>query len=255
MSDGKIFGITGVSSGIGAATAATLMAQGAQVVGFDRNVPSTDLLEFHQCDASNPSSIESAISQLGVKLDGFCNIAGLPPTRDKASVLKVNFFGLRHFTEHIVEHLHDGSPIVNLASLAGFAWRDNIPLLKEAMTVSFDGADEWIAKQDVDGAPSYHLSKELVIAWTILNHNRWRSRGIRVNSVSPGPVATPILADFIETLGKRAEEDLKVNRAATPQEIANVVAFMCSESASWINGADIACDGGAGATIQQGLFA
>ena len=47
-----------------------------------------------------------------------------------------------------------------------------------------------------------------------------------MNSVSPGPVATPILADFIKTLGPRVEDDLKLNRAATADEIAPVVAFL-----------------------------
>ena len=162
-------------------------------------------------------------------------------------MLKVNFFGLRAFTEAMADRLADGAAIVNLASLAGFQWRANIAVVKEGLAMPFAAADEWIAAQDVDGAPSYHLSKELVVAWTLWNCGRWKDRGIRVNSVSPGPVSTPILADFIATLGKRVEDDLKVNRAATAEEIAPVVAFMASPEAQWMNGADIAVDAGAGA--------
>lgn len=247
MLKGKTIAVTGVSSGIGAATAQRLTENGARIVGFDLHEPTAEIAEFYKVDISDPQSIEAALGERLHKFDGLCNIAGVPPTRDKHTVLRVNFFGLRYFTEVAAEKLSDGAPIVNLASLAGYAWRENLGTLKEGLATSFEAADQWIDQQNVEGAPSYHLSKELVIAWTILNCDRWKDRGIRINCVSPGPVATPILADFIKTLGKRAEEDLKQNRAGTADEIAQVVAFMCSPMASWINGADIAVDGGAGA--------
>ncbi len=69
-----------------------------------------------------------------------------------------------------------------------------------------------------------------------------------------GPVSTPILADFIQTLGKRVEEDLKINRAGTPEEVAPVIAFLCSEDARWMNGADVAVDAGAGAGAWQQML-
>lgn len=251
----RVIGVTGLSSGIGAETAKLLMSRGARVIGFDRNPPDYDVAGFHRVDLSDPGSIEEALGGLEQRLDGLCNVAGVPPTADKMAVLKVNFFGLRHFTEHAVEHLVDGAPIVNVASLAGFAWRSNMAVVRQGMATAFSEADAWIAAQPVEGAPSYHLSKELVIAWTLWNCQRWKSRGIRMNSVSPGPVATPILADFVQTLGKRAEEDLKVNRAATPDEIAPVIAFLCSDDARWMNGSDVAVDAGAGASAWQGLLA
>ena len=251
---GKIVGVTGLASGIGAETAKLLMARGAAVIGFDRNQPDYKVAAFHRIDMSDPASIEAALAGVEHRLDALCNVAGVPPTADKATVLKVNFFGLRHFTEHAVEHLNDGAPIVNVASLAGFAWRSNMDIVKAGMATSFAHADTWIADQPVDGAPSYHLSKELVVAWTLWNCQRWKSRGIRMNSVSPGPVSTPILADFVKTLGKRVEEDLKVNRAATAEEIAPVIAFMCSEDARWMNGADVAVDAGAGAGAWQQML-
>ena len=67
------------------------------------------------------------------------------------------------------------------------------------------------------------------------NRWTWRDRGIRMNSVSPGPVDTPILPDFIETLGERAEEDMRVmDRPGCPSDIAPVVAFLLSDGAGWI---------------------
>lgn len=251
----KIIGVTGVSSGIGAATARLLADRGAKIVGFDRNPPEAPLAAFCQVDLSDPASIEAALAGVEHRLDALCNVAGVPPTADKRTVLRVNFFGLRHFTEHAVEHLNDGAPIVNVASLAGFAWRSDLDVVKEGMAIGFAQADGWIEAQVVDGAPSYHLSKELVIAWTVWECERWKARGLRMNSVSPGPVSTPILGDFIKTLGKRVEDDLKLNRAATADEIAPVVAFMCSDDARWMNGSDVAVDAGAGAAAWKEMLA
>ena len=251
---GKTIGITGLSSGIGAATAAALSARGAQIVGFDRHEPDYSVAAFHGFDQADPASIEAALGDVRFKLDALINSAGVPPTADKATVLKVNFYGLRHFTECAVAHVVDGGAIVNLASLAGFQWRANLDVVKAGMATTFADADAWIAEQPVEGAPSYHLSKELVIAWTLWHCQQWKARGIRMNSVSPGPVSTPILADFIKTLGKRVEDDLKLNRAGTAEEIAPVVAFMCSADSRWMNGADVAVDSGAGAGAWQQML-
>lgn len=251
---GKTIGVTGLASGIGAATAKLLIECGGAVVGFDRNAPDYNVAAFHKVDLADAASIERCVTKLDHKLDALCNVAGVPPTADKQTVLKVNFFGLRHFTECAVDHLVDGAAIVNVASLAGFQWRADIDLVKAGMATDFDSADGWIEAQDVGGAPSYHLSKELVIAWTVWNCQQWKSRGIRMNSVSPGPVDTPILADFIKTLGKRAEDDLKLNRAGYPEEIAPIIAFLCSDDARWINGTDVSVDGGAGAGAWQQML-
>ena len=247
MFEGKTIAITGVASGIGAETAHLLRHRGARIVGFDRNAPGFPVDGFYPIDMADPNAIDAVVRALDRRFDGLINSAGLPPTATKQAVLRVNFFGLRHFTEGMAAHLNDGAAIVNLASLAGFQWRANMAVVNAGLATSFADADAWISAQDVDGAPSYHLSKELVIAWTLWNCQQWKSRGIRMNSVSPGPVATPILADFIKTLGKRVEDDLKLNRAATAEEIAPVVAFMLSDDARWMNGSDVAVDAGAGA--------
>lgn len=243
----RIVGITGVSSGIGAATAALLQARGAAIVGFDRNEPGFEVDAFHRIDLADPDAIDATVAGVGHRFDALVNCAGVPPTADKHTVLKVNFFGLRRFTEAMVAHLVDGAAIVNVASLAGFQWRADIATVKTGLAADFDTADAWIDGLKLEGGGSYFLSKELVIAWTLWECQRWKARGIRMNSVSPGPVSTPILADFIETLGKRAEDDLKLNRAGTAEEIAPVIAFLCSNDARWMNGTDVGVDAGAGA--------
>ncbi len=255
MLAGKTIAVTGVSSGIGAATAALLMERGATVVGFDRNPPPVAIAAFHPIDLGQPEAITTTVAGVAQPLHGLVNCAGVPPTAAKHTVLRVNFFGLRHFTEAMAGHLADGAAIVNVASLAGFQWRAHVDTVTAGLAVGFDAADDWIDGLTLAGGESYFLSKELVIAWTLWECQRWKARGIRMNSVSPGPVSTPILPDFIQTLGKRAEDDLKLNRAGTAEEIAPVIAFLCSDDARWMNGADVAVDAGAGAAAWREMLA
>lgn len=246
--------ITGVTSGIGAATAKVFQQRGIAVVGFDRNEPDFEIDEFHKFDLGDAGSVDAVTAGLVSQFDYLCNIVGVPPTQDKHTVLRVNFFGVRHFTDAIGARLRDGASVVTVASLAGINWRNSIDVVRSGLATPFDQADAWIEAHGEAGAASYHLSKELVIGWTVTHWDTWRTRGIRINTVSPGPVATSILSDFIETLGKRAEEDLKLNRAATAEEIALVILFLCSDESSWINGADIPADGGAGANALRRML-
>jgi NAD(P)-dependent dehydrogenase (short-subunit alcohol dehydrogenase family) len=100
---------------------------------------------------------------------------------------------------------------------------------------------------------AYPLSKELLLLWTQLASRdpRFKARSIRVVAVSPGPVETPILGQFRQVFGdKRVDDDIAaVGRAGTPSDIAPVVAFLCSDGARWINGSNIATDGGLEAAI------
>ena len=110
----------------------------------------------------------------------------------------------------------------------------------------FNAVEKHCDENDVtqEGGRSYFFSKEALIVWTIMNRWTWRDKGIRMNCISPGPVETPILPDFLETLGERAEEDMKLCGPGKPADIAPVVAFMCGEGSNWIRGANIAVDGG-----------
>lgn len=83
------------------------------------------------------------------------------------------------------------------------------------------------------------------MVWVMKERWTWRSRGIRMNNVSPGPVDTPILQDFLDTLGERATEDrLLMDRAGRPEDIAPVIAFLLSDMSAWIRGTNIPADGG-----------
>ena len=240
--------VTGAASGIGAHTAKILKERGATVIGVDLNEPLENVDRYIRADMSDPASIEKAVAEMPEGIDGLCNIAGVPPTVNRVLVLKVNFLGLRHFTELMIEKLADNAAIVNVASLAGLGWPDAGPQIKAVLALrDFDGAEAFCDENGIgdEGGRSYFFTKEALVVWTMMSRWSWRDRGIRMNCVSPGPVDTPILKDFLETLGERAAEDAKVmDRPGLPEDIAPVIVFMCSPASQWIRGANIPVDGG-----------
>ncbi|WP_060482073.1 coniferyl-alcohol dehydrogenase [Pseudomonas sp. NBRC 111119] len=245
MLNGKKLVITGVASGIGEQTAQLARAQGACVIGVDINRPKVEVDQFIQADLSSQASIDSLLGQLPDGIDGLANIAGLPPTLNAELVLKVNLVGLKYLTLGLVPQLADNAAIVNLASLAGVGWPQSVTAIHDSEHLSFSGTAAFCTRHEIVGARSYFFSKEALIAWTLQHRWTWRERGIRMNAVSPGPVDTPILKDFIETLGARAEEDMKtMDRPGRASDIAPVVAFLLSDGSRWMRGTNVAVDGG-----------
>ena len=243
----KTIVVTGCSSGIGWETARIAKAMGATVIGVDRNRTDDHIDELYIADMSDERMVQALISALPTRIDGLANIAGLPPTASADKVLKVNFLALKRLTENLVVKMNDGASIVNLASLAGFGWQHSVPAVKEFINIGFNEVDDFIRTHEVgnEGGRSYFFSKEALVVWTFQNRWTWRDRGIRMNSVSPGPVDTPIMKDFVQTLGKRAEEDMRVmDRPGTAQDIAPIVAFLLSDMTTWLRGANITSDGG-----------
>ena len=253
MLEGKRIVVTGVSSGIGAETAAELKRQGATIVGVDRN-PTEDVDEFHKVDLTDREGVDAFVDGTEGPIHGLCNIAGLPPTAPAEAVLTVNALALRFLTETLVEKMEDGSSITHLASMAGMGWQQSINEIKEFMGYQLgDDVAAFVDKHKMrtDGR-GYFFTKEFIQVWTFTNRWTWRERGIRMNCVSPGPVDTPILQDFIETLGERAEEDMRImDRPGLPTDVAPVVAFLQSDASNWFRGANLTLDGGMSSHIMM----
>ena len=249
---GKVIVVTGSASGIGFETARLCTAMGATVLGVDVTKRFDHVEEFYRADLSDARTIDALVDVLPSGIDGIANIAGLPPTAPAEKVLKVNLFGLKRLTLGLIPKLNDGASIVNLASLAGFGWPQAIAAIRASEQADMDDLAGFMQRHDITnaGGRSYFFSKEALIAWTQANRWTWRDRGIRMNSVSPGPVDTPILGDFIETLGARAEEDMRVmDRPGRANDIAPVVAFLLSDMTTWIRGTNIPVDGGMSSNI------
>lgn len=243
----KTIVVTGCASGIGKETARLVKKLGGDVIGVDINKCEDHVDELYLADMSDRRTIKALVMALPTGIDGLANIAGLPPTAPAEKVLLVNLIGLKFFTENMIPKLNDNASIVNLASLAGFGWQAAIPAITAAENLQFEDVERFIIDHKVgnEGGRSYFFSKEALIVWTMKNRWTWRDRGIRMNTVSPGPVDTPILKDFIETLGERAEEDMKVmDRAGLPEDIAPIVTFLLSDMTHWIRGTNIPADGG-----------
>lgn len=259
MLQGKTIVVTGCSSGIGLETARLVKQLGGTVLGVDRNMSTLHVDALYRADLSDPAAIDALVDKLPAGVHGIANVAGLAPTAPAALVLKVNLLGLKAFTLGMVPKLADGASIVNLASLAGFGWAQQVEAIRASESLGFDGVDAFVRTYDAGdaGGRSYFFSKEALIAWTLRNRWTWRARGIRMNAISPGPVDTPLLKDFLQTLGARAEEDMRVmDRPGRPEDIAPVVAFLLSDASAWIRGTNIPVDGGMSSHIlchQHGL--
>lgn len=242
---GKSVVVTGAASGIGKETAQRLKAEGAQVIPVD--IRPTGLAREHLTDLSLPEEIDRLVNDLPSGIDGLCNVAGVPPSSPPWLVLAVNAKGLQHLTERLVPKMAHGASIVNVASSAGMGWADSVDPLREFDGIPFEQGRlaRFAADNDLEeGGRSYSFSKEVVLTWTMRQRWAWRERGIRMNAVSPGPVDTPILPDFIATLRRAASVMEVMDRPALPSDIAPVILFLLSDDAGWIRGCNIAVDGG-----------
>ena len=106
----------------------------------------------------------------------------------------------------------------------------------------------------MDGNAAYHFSKECVVVYMMQLAGRALARGLRANSVSPGPVATPLLPDFKEQAGAGQLDWVieSIGRAAEPQDIANVVFFLAGPDSTFVNGRDLIVDRGFTAGLATG---
>ncbi len=221
--------VTGAASGIGAALRAQL---GDAAIGLDR--ANADIV----CDLSDASAITAAAAQIEGPLSGIAHVAGLPGTAEPAAILAVNMRAPQLLTDALLPKLIDGASIVAVSSVT--ALRCTWPVDE------LDGLLNGNAPPAMEGVRAYELSKAALNRWALRMAVQLKDRHIRVNTVSPGPVQTPILTDFEASIGKDRIDAVAamVGRHAEPAEIADVIAFLLSDAARWINGTDVKADGG-----------
>lgn len=249
--------VTGVASGIGAELARILKQRGDRVIGFDIRETTENLDRFIPLDLNDPDSIALAAAQVDEPLNGLCNNAGLPP-RDglQETILQVNFLGTRSFTKALLPKLRADASIVNMASRAGHGWREGAEQVKRLGRLTRrDQLAQFIAAEKLDATRCYNLTKEAVILWTVAEAEAMVNKKLRVNSLSPGGIATGILGDFQKAFGKKMARNVeRAGRPGKPDEIAEVAAFLLSPASNWIKGTDIAIDGGMGAFNQADVM-
>ena len=242
----KVAVVTGGARGIGLAIARWFLHSAYRValwdidaVTLDRTVADLDdperVIGIH-CDVSKPQDVATAVSQTWDRygrVDALVNNAGVavfkPITEttfeDWSFVLGTNLTGPFLCTQACVPLMRrsGGGAIVNIASISGL----------RASTLRV----------------AYGTSKAAVIQLTKQQAVELGTVGIRVNCVAPGPVDTE-MAKLVHSVAIRADyhDVIPLNRYGTADEIANAVGYLCSDSASYINGQVLAVDGGFDAT-------
>jgi NAD(P)-dependent dehydrogenase (short-subunit alcohol dehydrogenase family) len=253
---GRRYVVTGAASGIGHAVAEQLIAAGAEVFSLDRNSPTANVARHIHVDLSNPRSIDAAVEQLDGHFDGVVNVAGVPGTAPADVVLAVNTLAVRQLSESMLSKLKPGGTVTIVSSTAGFGWPARLSVIRELLaTESFEEGAAWFKAHPQQGN-AYNFSKEATTVYAMSTALNAAQNGFRINAVLPGPVETPILADFEATMGKDTLDGLKalLGRHATPNDIAGAIVFLASDASRWINGHALVVDGGATGAVLTGLI-
>lgn len=251
---GKRYVVTGSASGIGHAVAEKLVAAGAEVVSLDRNEPTAAVSQHIKVDLASRESIDEALEQLEGTFDALLNIAGVPGTAPAATVFAVNSLAVRHLAESFLERLNPGGSVVVVSSTAGFGWPERLEQIREVLaTDTFEEGLAWFEANPQEGN-TYNWSKEVSTVYVHSMGLAFGDMGFRINGVLPGPVQTPILQDFRDTMGADTIDGLEelLGRHAAPEDIADAVLFLASDAARWINGECINVDGGTSGAVLSG---
>ncbi|SHF62333.1 glucose 1-dehydrogenase [Streptoalloteichus hindustanus] len=243
--DGKIALVTGGTSGMGLATARRLLAEGAQVVITGRDQARLDAAVADLAGGDRVLAVRGDVGNLA-DLDALTEAI-----RERHGRLDLVFAnaGIASFhpVEQVTEAEFDRVVDINFKGLF-FTVQKTVPLLADHASVVINAS--WTLHRGMPGASLYAATKAAV-------HNLARTfaaelghRGIRVNSVSPGYITTPMFHEVLQPHEHAAvAAKVVIGRLGTAEDVADVVAFLGSDEASYVNGQDLAIDGGLVATI------
>jgi NAD(P)-dependent dehydrogenase (short-subunit alcohol dehydrogenase family) len=244
--------VTGSTAGIGLETVRLLVAEGAQVVVTGRQ---EDRVEAARADAGAALGIASDLSQAGAPAALVAEVAAqLGPVE-----CLVNNVGEAYqvsFDELTDEHW-DTMWQLNVMSYVRCI-RSVLPAMREARRGTIVNVSSTAGKRPSTGMPNYSVTKAAVLSLSRLVADLYAGEGIRCNAVAPGPTATGAwlaeggLADQQAARSMKTREQViekvgagrPLGRLAEPEEIASVIAFLCSERSSYVTGAAWSADGG-----------
>jgi NAD(P)-dependent dehydrogenase (short-subunit alcohol dehydrogenase family) len=233
--------LTGASRGIGHATVKRFSAAGWRVITcsrhpFPENCPWEAGPEDHiQVDLADPGNTQHAITEIkqrltGAELHALVNNAAISPKADGGKrlssiattldvwqqVFQVNFFAPIMLARGLIEELKTAKgSVVNVTSIAG------------SRVHPFAGS-------------AYGTSKAALAALTREMAADFGPLGIRVNAIAPGEIETSILSPGTEAIIPQ----IPLHRLGTPDEVAKIIYVLCTETASYVNGAEIHINGG-----------
>lgn len=241
--EGKVAVITGGNSGIGLATAKEFKKHGARIVISGREQQTLDKATQEiggdvlavRADTSSLPEIDKLFAAVKKKLGSI-------------DVLFVNA-GIGKFSplEHVTEELFDNIMDINFKG-SYFTIQKALPLLNDNASIILNSSIN--AHIGMPNSSVYAASKAALITLARTLSAELIGRGIRVNTVSPGPVSTPIFErlglapEDLKELAKNVQEQVPMKRFGLPEEIAKTVLFLASSDSSFLLGTEIVADGG-----------
>lgn len=201
-----------------------------------------------KCDITNKEEVakvaEFAVS-LG-ELGAVINTAGLSAGGPNAPlVMKVNLVGSAVIVNEFLPHAKPGMAMVCLASMLGYTTprnASNDELLKDCLSPDF--MEKIDSHLENESRIAYRLSKYGVQRLCENEALVWGQKGARIVSVSPGVIETPMAKESPEDVLEGLRKQTPMGRNGTPEEVAKLIAFLCSDDASFITGCDVRIDGG-----------
>lgn len=248
--------VVGGSAGIGAAVVGRFTDCYKPVIVLDRVAPSRRDIDYIECDLrADESALDDCAERLPEGILAVAYVAGVPGTRPAADVLSINFLAMRHLLGRIAPKVRPGGAMAVVASTAGTGWSSRVDDLEPLLATSSiaEGLD-WLADNPSD-YPIYSTTKEAAILFSKRwSASLWSQRGVRLNTVSPGPVDTALLGEFEDSMGKGLIDQVRgiAGRHATPADIAPVVEAVLSDNFGWVTGQDIQADAGTVTAIITG---
>lgn len=226
--------VTGAGGAIGSAVCRLLAAQGYRVAALDLAEPAAlaDGAWFRACDVSSRTAVAAVVEEVERELgeiDALVNVAGIVSKGSALAlgdaeferVMRINVQGTLIPCQLVGQRMAERGrgAIVNLGSVVGKNGGNARPWLDPA-------------EQASAGNVAYGMSKAAVHSLTQFLAKELASRGVRVNAVAPGPIATDMTTTFPETL--RAL--IPLGRMGRAEEVAEAVAFLLSDKAGFISG-------------------